>query len=272
MLYQPHTPVAGPLASAVEAMFLLDGYCPEHRLERIVPDATVNLIIDLDGRVRHVCDPVDGRPTQPCRGSWLSGLHTAPMTIEALPDTRLVALRLRPGRASGLLGPRMDAFTDRVVPGVEVFGAAIDGLRAELVGMKDARALLELASRWFERRCEPAQAAPPWLLTIVDSLIATPNVSTLAGVLDACGHSQKHVIRLFRRHVGVPPKQLQRILRFQGVIAKVLAREEISWAELAVDCGYADQSHLIRDFGRFSGYRPQRFRDAGHERVNFFPV
>ncbi len=271
MLYRPFVPQRSPLSDVVETVFYLEGYRPEHRLERIVPDGSINLVIELDGRVRHVCDRETKEPQQACVGSWLSGVHTSPLTIEALPDTRLVAVRMRPGRASWLLGPNVDAFTDRVTPGTEIFGPAIDELRESLVATTDADRLLARSTEWLESRCDAAGAPPDWLMQTVDALLAEPSVGTLTGLLEASGYSHKHFIHVFRRHVGVRPKQFQRIVRFQAVLGAIHEERDVRWAQVAAECGYSDQSHLIRDFARFSGYRPQRFRREGHERINFFP-
>lgn len=271
MIYRPLVPERPPVSEVVETMFYLEGYRPEHRLERIVPDGSASLVIELDGRLRHVYDNETKEPRQECRGSWLSGLHTTPLTIGALPDTRLLAARLRPGRASILVGPRLDALADRVTPGVEVFGPEIEQLRERLVGLDDPDDALTEAHRWLEGRCDVSQGPPPWLVDAIDALLAAPHVGTLAGLLEASGHSQRHFIQVFRRHVGIRPKQFQRIIRFRAVIEAIHAQQEVPWARVAAECGYADQSHLIRDFARFSGYRPQRFHREGHERINFFP-
>jgi AraC-like DNA-binding protein len=82
------------------------------------------------------------------------------------------------------------------------------------------------------------------------------------------GLPQRQFIQLFNSHVGLTPKVFSRIQRFQR--ARVLAEklETPHWAELALNCGYFDQSHLINDFQEFSGSTPgtyslqQQQRDA----------
>jgi len=55
--------------------------------------------------------------------------------------------------------------------------------------------------------------------------------------------------------VGLGPKLLCRILRFQQVF-RAVERADKNWARIAADCGYHDQSHLIRDFRQFAGQTP----------------
>ena len=82
-------------------------------------------------------------------------------------------------------------------------------------------------------------------------------VSTLAAKL---GCSRKHLIARFRDQVGLPPKLLARILRFQRVLRRIDAAPTLPrWADVAADCGYFDQAHLIREFREFSGSTPSDF-------------
>ena len=71
------------------------------------------------------------------------------------------------------------------------------------------------------------------------------------------GVSPRQLERRFRAAVGVPPKALARVLRFQAVLQAVGAGAG-DWAGLALDHGYFDQPHLIRDFQELSGESPSR--------------
>ena len=74
------------------------------------------------------------------------------------------------------------------------------------------------------------------------------------------GYSRKHVITLFRDHVGLPPKLLARIVRFDGLLRQLRTGAATSWADLALDCGYYDQAHLVREVRRFTGLTPTEAR------------
>jgi AraC-like DNA-binding protein len=93
--------------------------------------------------------------------------------------------------------------------------------------------------------------------------------------------------RLCRSTIGLGPKTLHRMLRFQGFLALVqyaLARDRTpgdeGLARLAADAGYADQAHLTRECLRLTGVTPRAFlRDVtrscgrGHDhQVSFAPL
>jgi AraC-like DNA-binding protein len=91
------------------------------------------------------------------------------------------------------------------------------------------------------------------------------------------------LIHRFRTAVGLPPKAMARLLRFNRVmrcldrLSRTRVVDSVSQpfiessdpacrlnapiprAELAAECGYADQAHLIRDFHEFAGSTPQAF-------------
>src|SRR5499426_16133 len=73
------------------------------------------------------------------------------------------------------------------------------------------------------------------------------------------GYSGKHVIAMFRDQVGIPPKQLARIVRFHRLVRQV--REGgATWSGLAADLGFYDQAHLVREVRQFTGVTPTEAR------------
>jgi AraC-like DNA-binding protein len=72
------------------------------------------------------------------------------------------------------------------------------------------------------------------------------------------GWSHRHVISRFRDQIGVPPKVAASVIRFERA-ATDLASRKSSLAEVAVAYGYADQSHLTREFVRFAGDTPAAY-------------
>jgi methylphosphotriester-DNA--protein-cysteine methyltransferase len=82
---------------------------------------------------------------------------------------------------------------------------------------------------------------------------AGPRVRETAKYL---GLSQRRFIQVFKTEVGMTPKLFSRIQRFQQIRSFIQQTPAPNWADLAVDLGYFDQSHLIREFLEFSGFTP----------------
>ena len=107
---------------------------------------------------------------------------------------------------------------------------------------------------------------------IVARLLADPGSVRWTEYVDReASVSYRHFVGQFRRFVGPTPKTMQRILRFAEVFERVQERTDVDWAGISYELGYSDQAHFVREFRRFSGYRPVQFRRQGHDRLNFFP-
>jgi transcriptional regulator GlxA family with amidase domain len=73
------------------------------------------------------------------------------------------------------------------------------------------------------------------------------------------GWSHRHLIARFKQQVGLGPKTAARLVRFDEVLRRLDERRPLDWGLVAVEAGYADQAHLIRDFRQFTGTTPTEF-------------
>ena len=71
--------------------------------------------------------------------------------------------------------------------------------------------------------------------------------------------SEKQFSRVFSDNIGLSPKEFSRIIRIQRALSILQNLPRINFAQLAYDCGYTDQSHMIKEFKQFSGYTPKEF-------------
>jgi AraC-like DNA-binding protein len=98
---------------------------------------------------------------------------------------------------------------------------------------------------------------------------AAPALSTVREVARSAGLSERRFSQVFREEVGLTPKVWCRIQRFQRAVRTLHAGADVRWAELALDCGFYDQSHFANEFRAFSGvdattYSANRTRWINH--------
>jgi AraC-like DNA-binding protein len=116
--------------------------------------------------------------------------------------------------------------------------------------------------------------------TALQALTLEKGSSTVGDLTRQIGISQRRLIRVFAEEVGSTPKVFGRIQRFHRALALVHQSSAINWAQLALDTGYFDQSHLIRDFLEFSGVSPTDYalrldrvrRQGVHVKRNHLPL
>jgi AraC-like DNA-binding protein len=94
--------------------------------------------------------------------------------------------------------------------------------------------------------------------------------TTVARISERVGWCERHLERQFMRKIGMSPKALLRTVRFQNLLQLARSGAATGWASLAVDCGFSDQAHLIREFKRFSGEPPETFLRRDHALYEFF--
>jgi transcriptional regulator GlxA family with amidase domain len=77
--------------------------------------------------------------------------------------------------------------------------------------------------------------------------------------------SRRRFIQVFTAEVGMTPKRLSRVFRFQRANELARRMDAPDWAKLARACGYFDQSHLINDVSEFTGTSPRQLVPASEE-------
>jgi AraC-like DNA-binding protein len=86
--------------------------------------------------------------------------------------------------------------------------------------------------------------------------------SCIRRIVQASGYSHRTLISVFRRAVGLTPKQYSRVLRLQRVLEIISTAGTPSLADIALDAGFTDQAHFSREFRPFAGVTPAAYRRA----------
>ncbi len=202
------------------------------------------------------------------------GMMSSSILVPSARPVRTLAVRFKPGMAGLFLAAPLQALTDQRADIDLLWGRSDADRLADALWTSDGpeRARLALIERELLRRlrardagatipaAKPAanMALVQQALTALDSSGGALRVEQLATGL---GVSRQHLAAQFRQHVGLPPKLFARICRFRQATAAIKAARGTApdWAQLALDCGYFDQSHLIHDFQEFAGSAPERF-------------
>jgi AraC-like DNA-binding protein len=196
-----------------------------------------------------------------------SGRVIGPMTRVGETDVREcaegVGVYFRPAQASTFVGMPIAELTDRIVGADDAWGVVGRSLPSELAGLDDrARvdrleaALLERLARDGSRLVGIDAAGLASRVLDCDGRVAVESLASMAGV------SRQHLARVFRERVGLAPKTYCSLARFQSGLAYA-GRGGADWAQVAAALGYADQSHMIAEFRRFSSLTPHALAAGG---------
>jgi len=245
-----------PLSKFVDNFWLYEGHEAEHKTERILPTGTLELAINL--RQNELLFHDAERPENCSRltGAVVSGAHGRSFAPGATEETSIIGVHFKPGGAFPFLGLPASELTDTHVDLDAIWGRSASRLRERLCETKTSAERFQLIQEALMSRLRYGMEqhyAVSAALEMFWKNQAGPKVREAAKYL---GLSQRRFIQVFNTEVGITPKLFSRIQRFQQTRRFIQHNHSINWADLAVDFGYFDQSHFIREFLEFSGLSP----------------
>lgn len=198
------------------------------------------------------------------RRSFVAGLHQTFTTSETTGATWAVQIDLTPIGAYRIFALPMAELTNRVVATVDIFGPSIQELEQRLfqAGTWDER--FDLIDAFLLKRLVTGPTESMEVAWVWRQLLAAYGNVPIASLADELHWSRKRLIGTFRDQLGMSPKMLGRVLRFQRALALDGQQQASSWSDLALRSGYYDQAHLIREFRAFTGITPGAYRRLGH--------
>jgi AraC-like DNA-binding protein len=281
-----------PLARFLECFWTLAGPAPAapeaSGPERILPDGCMELVLNCAAPFRRYL----------ARGAFeqqplhmLVGQMDRYIQIQPTGRVDILGIRFHPAGARAFLPMPMCELAGHTFPLGEIareldreLAAALDGPAASRIARVEAL---------FARRLTAAAPTDSAVEAAVNHLLRSDHALTVDSLAAAAALSSRQLERRFLHSVGLGPKRLARILRFQRVFRAISSdpaptssghtsddsfpsvpgatsadtpsrdrsdratvADRPNWAAVAVHCGYYDQAHLIRDFHHFAGQTP----------------
>jgi AraC-like DNA-binding protein len=268
------TPPERPLVPFVAVIWVFesDVGLPSADSRMIVPDGRGKILVPYRNSL---CAAVNQRLMNALEQQiFLVGIQSNPAIIESTATTtNTIGVELTPQGLYHLFHLCMQEIANRMVSFDELFGAwgaRLQTLVGDQEDPQDKIGLLQTALTHLLATNEQAYAyryAP--LDRALELLIQTHGTMRVAELASHMGYTTRYVDRLFREHVGLSPKLLARILRFQqGYHLWMQHPAPMAYGDLRLgrlQRYYADQSHFIHEFTRFTGFTPQRYRERANE-------
>ena len=231
------------------------------------PDLAADVVCTWTGHIGDTGEPYTDRvlPDGCVDVIWdgtrllVAGPDTGPVPLTPAPGTTFVGIRLRPGRAAGVVARPVSDIRDQRPDLAELWGRPhSDRLGMQAAEAADPSAIEALLERAVRQRLA---AAPPPDRT-VDAMVATLRAQSptgpglVAALATDLGVSERSLHRRCSAAVGYGPKTLDRVLRFRRALALAESDTSAGLGALAAAAGYADQAHLTRECRRMSGRTP----------------
>jgi AraC-like DNA-binding protein len=132
------------------------------------------------------------------------------------------------------------------------------------------QACIEAVNAYLIHRLESNHRDDRVIQKAIETVEGCKGRITIGQLACRLGVSRRHLARKFKERVGMSPKQLCRNIRFKQVYKLIETASQNTWADVALTCGYYDQSHLINEFRYFTGSSPDTYFFSSPHAPDFF--
>ncbi len=242
------------LAATIECLWTLSGSAATlgPATQPVLPDGRPELILhfgDVFERV-HADGRVERQPALIFAGQLRSQLLLKPTGV-----IRVLGVRFHPFGAAAVIRTPLNELAGMTI-GVDSLAPPLSRALAEVrtsgIDLNEAVTCVQrVLTRWIDPdHIDERVRAAVQIIGRSRGRVGIDNLAVRASM------TRRHLERRFLATVGVTPKRLARIARFQHALRILENPDEARGAKTALTCGYADQAHFIRDFRELAGCPP----------------
>ena len=258
MLFQSYVPRA-PLCEFVEDFWQYQNYVSAHARERILPSGTFEMVFNLQEDELRIYGPSQSDVCRRFTGAVISGPYAEAFMSDSAEEAAILGVHFKPGGASSILGIPARELCNAHIDLHAIWGRTANTMREQLSALRDPMDRFRLVEQTLLERLSDPICRHGAVRRGLEILMRTHGCAKIRDIAKIVDLSRRRFIELFAAEVGVTPKLFGRLQRFQYAVAAARRSSRVDWAQLAIECGYSDQSHLIHEFVEFSGVSPFDF-------------
>ncbi len=230
----------------------------------IVPDGRAKIIIPYKNPVSVVVEnsPVYTGELQ----VFLTGIQNSPRTIcSPTTDTGTIGIELTPKGLYRFFHLSMFEITDRIYSFEDLFGVWGVKLQNRLGDIENPNEKITFFQRVLTHLLSENTKNYSLLDYTIDIITQSYGMIRIQELAAQTGYSKRYLDMLFKEHVGLSPKSLASILRFQNIYQPWAQENTAAFLKDDLYSYYYDQAHFIKEFKRFTGYAPLKYTELAHE-------
>ena len=202
----------------------------------------------------------------------LVGIHRGRFTRVLAGSGEVFGIKFRPGGFYPFWRAPIAELVDRRVRVADAFGSDGAAFAQAVEHESDAEHRMQLAEQFLRsRRSADANIVDTRNIALIDRIVtrvvADRSIKKAEQLAESFGTNLRALQRLFRRYVGISPKWLIQRYRLHEALEQLRQSETPSWPRLALDLGYCDQAHFIRDFRTLVGSTPLQYTQLAQARL-----
>ncbi|HKE93251.1 MAG TPA: helix-turn-helix domain-containing protein [Povalibacter sp.] len=191
--------------------------------------------------------------------SRIAGPHTSRFVRTLEGGGQVLGVKFRPGGFHPFFRKPIATLADTSLPLADVFGDASGDLEETVLAQEDDAAMIDAVSCFLLERRPIADPRVDEVSHIVASIVHDRSITSVDHLVQRHALDKRALQRLFAKYVGVSPKWVINRYRLHDALERLAQGVPVDWASVALDLGYFDQAHFIRDFRRLVGRTPLEY-------------
>lgn len=225
---------------------------------KILPDGTTSVIFNIGNPICISGSNVDDKNLS---DNLIMGTHKKYFVLKENFGTHLIGIKFKQGGAYNFLKLPMMQFSNKIVDLTDVLNGETVKLRSKLIQAESAEDVKKVLDYYLFINVDMLSRVSDIVNFAIGKVKVNGPQTSIKDVCKAANISNKHLISLFNDKIGLSPKLVQRINKFVNVIETVQGQPLVNWPQVAYECHYYDQAHLINDFKHFSGVSPKKYHE-----------
>lgn len=197
-------------------------------------------------------------------GARFIGPHSRSFFIKAKGHSRFISVKFYPGRFRFFLGFPANEILDKSTPLSYIWGSQATRLFQKLMSSSSFEEMVFWMDRAFLTLVLNQSLKRQAMDELVDIIYQSDDQVVVKNLATHIDLSNRQMERKFLEIVGFTVKRFCRIRRFNQVLGSLKLQDVNNWADIAVNNGFADQAHLIREFKYFTGKSPKKYWSGLH--------
>lgn len=232
----------------------------------IIPDGLIEMAFILGDDIKRYTS-ADEFIIQP--RAMVLGQTMEEFYIEPTGYVNTFSIRFYPYGFAHLVKTELNTLTNKETPLANLFPKNdANELENLIINARDTEQRIEIIESFLRSFISKPLVYDDLVKKTIDEIILTLGSKPIKTIIEDKFSLRRKLERKFLKYVGVSPKQLGRLVRFQAALKIILSENPESFTNIAHQFDYHDQSHFIKDFKDFTGYNPKEFLNNEHMKLS----
>jgi AraC-like DNA-binding protein len=201
----------------------------------------------------------DSNTTTLPKHALLVGQHTVVNYRNVCKQFLSVQVVFQPGALYRLLGIPATAFNNKLIEAEDVLGKEITFINEQLYEAKSHTQMIGIIELFINSRIKKTRITEQGIDSATQQMLQQYDTCSLDYFVRNSYLSHRQFNRKFTERIGIGPKEFLRVIRFYDAYMLKNRFPDKDWLAIAVQCGYHDYQHLVKDYKTFTGHTPAKF-------------